>query len=70
MVNPVIAEVIRGARVESVHRGAVAVVDAPGKMVLARGDINALAFPRSSLKIMQALPLVESGTADALGLNE
>lgn len=68
--NPVIAEVIRGARVESVHRGAVAVVDASGSIVSARGNVDALTFPRSSLKLMQALPLVESGAADALALGD
>lgn len=67
MVNPVIAEVTRGGRVESIHRGTVAVVDASGKIILARGDIEGMTFPRSSLKILQALPLVESGAADALG---
>ncbi|MEO0545001.1 MAG: asparaginase [Pseudomonadota bacterium] len=66
MANPVIAQVLRGIRIESVHRGALAVVDADGTLVHARGDVDALAFPRSSLKLMQALPLVESGAADAL----
>ncbi|MEO1747470.1 MAG: asparaginase [Pseudomonadota bacterium] len=70
MVNPVIAQVVRGTRIESVHRGAVAVVDADGKILVARGDVDALTFPRSSLKIMQALPLVESGAADALGFTD
>ena len=41
MTNPVLVEVTRGERVESRHRGAVAVVDARGKKVLALGDIEA-----------------------------
>ncbi|MEL6921012.1 MAG: asparaginase [Pseudomonadota bacterium] len=67
MANPVIAQVTRGTRVESIHRGAFAVVDGDGKIVVSRGDVEAFAFPRSSLKLMQALPLVESGAADAYG---
>ena len=70
MTNPIIAEVTRGPRVESIHRGAVAVVDADGKTVFALGDVEAPVFPRSSLKLLQALPLVESGAADAFGFGD
>lgn len=68
MVNPVLVEVTRGALVESVHRGAVAVANADGAMVLSLGDVESPVYPRSSLKPLQALPLVESGAADAFGL--
>ncbi len=68
MANPVIAEVTRGGRVESVHRGAYALVDADGRLLAAGGDVENPVFARSSLKLMQALPLVESGAADALSL--
>ena len=67
MTNPVLVEVTRGERVESRHRGAVAVIDARGKKLLAIGDIDAAVFPRSAVKAIQALPLVESGAADAFG---
>lgn len=67
MANPVLVEVTRGNRVESRHRGAVAVVDGDGGTVFALGDIEASTFPRSACKAMQALPLVESGAADAYG---
>ena len=67
MADPVLVEVTRGTSVESVHRGAVAVCDASGKMVLQLGDIERPVFPRSAVKAIQALPLVESGAADALG---
>ncbi len=70
MVNPVIAEVTRGARIESVHRGAYAVVDAAGRVVASAGDIETPVFARSALKLMQALPLVESGAAAAAGFGE
>jgi L-asparaginase II len=68
LANPVLIELTRGDRVESFHRGAIAVVDASGKTVLALGDIETPMYPRSSLKPIQALPLVESGAADAFGL--
>ena len=64
MSNPVLVEVFRGGLVESRHRGAVAVVDADGAMVLAIGDITKAVFPRSAVKALQALLLVESGAAD------
>lgn len=68
--NPVLVEAMRGGIVESAHRGAVAVVDADGALVGAAGDIARPIFPRSAVKILQALPLVESGAADAWGLTE
>ncbi len=67
MSNPVLVEVTRGALVESRHRGMVVAVDGEGKVVLALGDVGAAVFPRSACKAMQALPLVESGAADAYG---
>jgi L-asparaginase II len=65
MSNPVLVEVTRGGTIESRHRGAVAIVDASGRVVRSLGDIEALMFPRSAFKMMQALPLIESGAADA-----
>ena len=70
MANPVLVEVLRGALVESVHRGAVAVVDAGGATALALGDPAQPVFPRSAVKALQALPLVESGAADRYRLDE
>lgn len=70
MTNPVLVEVLRGDIVESVHRGAVAVFDADGKALFEIGDIDRPVFPRSAVKAIQALPLVESGAADAFGFGE
>lgn len=70
MTNPVTVEVTRGARVESRHRGAVIAVDGDGKVVFSLGDVEAPTFPRSACKAMQALPLVESGAADAYGFGD
>ena len=69
MADPALVEVLRGDLVESVHRGAVAVFDAHGKAVLQLGDIDRPVFPRSAVKVMQALPLIETGAADRYGLN-
>ncbi|MGV4792648.1 asparaginase [Rhizobium sp. F40D2] len=70
MTNPVTVEVTRGLLVESRHRGSVAVVDGDGKLVFSLGDIDAAVFPRSACKAMQALPLIESGAADAYGFGD
>ena len=70
MANPIVIEVLRGARVESRHRGAGAVVDADGAVVLAFGEVDKPVFPRSAVKALQSLPLVESGAADTLQLSE
>src|SRR5271165_4316583 len=70
MSNPVIAEATRGDRVESAHRGAGAVVDASGTIAMAFGDIARPGYPRSAAKALQALPLIEGGAADSLGLSD
>ena len=63
------AEIWRGGMLESVHTGH-AVVCGPGGIVEAWGDPEAVIFPRSSCKMLQALPLITSGAADAAGLTE
>lgn len=70
MANPILVEVTRGHLVESVHRGSIAIADAGGALRFALGDVETPTYPRSSLKPVQALPLVESGAADAFGLTD
>lgn len=67
MSNPVLVEVTRGNLVESRHRGFVIAVDGDGKTVFSLGETDSAVFPRSACKAMQALPLMESGAADAYG---
>ena len=67
MSNPVLVEVFRGETAESRHRGSVVVADGDGRIVFSLGDIERPTFPRSAIKAIQALPLVESGAADAYG---
>ncbi|MGI9311245.1 MAG: asparaginase, partial [bacterium] len=62
--NPVLVEVYRGEQVESLHRGSVAAVNADGELVLSIGNPSKSIYPRSALKIFQAIPLIESGAAD------
>jgi L-asparaginase II len=70
LANPILVEVTRGDLVESVHRGSVAIVDASGTVRFALGDVTTPVYSRSSLKPIQAIPLVESGAADAFGLSD
>ena len=65
----VLAEVWRGPFMESVHRGHAVICDGAGAVVEAWGDPDALVLPRSSAKMIQALPLIESGAADAFRLS-
>jgi L-asparaginase II len=63
----VIAETTRGGITESVHHGVVVAVDANGEVVAAAGDPEQVVFFRSSAKPFQAIPVIESGAADAFG---
>jgi L-asparaginase II len=63
-------EVWRGDCLESRHRGHVAISGPDGELIDAWGNPDALILPRSSCKMIQALPLIESGAADAIGLTE
>ncbi len=67
---PVLVELTRGGMTESVHRGVIAVCAPDGAVVESWGDVDRPMYPRSSCKMLQALPLVESGTADRFGLDE
>lgn len=67
-MNPFVIEVLRGTRVESRHVVRAAVVDADGATLLAAGNSDDPVFPRSAVKGIQALPLIETGAADRFGL--
>ena len=61
-------ELSRGNTVESIHDGAVAIVDITGKLIAWYGDPQAITFLRSSAKPFQALPFIESGGHEVFGL--
>lgn len=65
-----LAEVLRGSTVESVHCGAVAVVDCAGNVLQAAGDPYRLTYTRSSLKPLQALPFAAEGGVERFGFSQ
>lgn len=70
MTQPVpMTEIWRGPMAESVHLGHAVICDAGGDIVEAWGDPATTILPRSSAKMIQALPLITSGAAEAHGLN-
>ncbi len=65
--NPVVSVVTRSGRVESSHRGAVAVVH-DDELVVAVGDVEQDVYARSAVKPLQALPLLDRGVHQDLGM--
>lgn len=63
-----LVDLTRGGLLECRHLGAVAVVDTHGRLLAHAGDAHWRSFSRSTLKPLQALPLMASGAADRLGL--
>lgn len=68
--NPVMVEVTRGEQVESRHRAAAAVVRADGGLTETWGDVETPVFTRSSIKPLQALPLLETGAAERFAVDD
>ena len=68
--NPLTVEVTRGGMVESCHRGAAVVMDAKGNAVHAWGEIERIVYPRSAIKPLQALAVVETGAAEAFAVTD
>lgn len=70
MTQPVpMTELWRGTILESLHLGHAVICDDSGLIVHAWGDPDVTIYPRSSCKMVQALPLLTSGAADKYGLN-
>lgn len=71
MTQPVLmTEVWRGDLLESQHLGHAVICDDTGQIVRSWGDPEAVIYPRSSSKMIQALPLITSGAADKYGLTQ
>ena len=70
MNSPLIVEVTRGDRIESRHEVDAVVVDSLGRLVGSWGEPHRAVLPRSALKPIQALPLVDTGASDAFGLTD
>ncbi len=59
----------RGSLVESSHNAKLLVTDLKGKTLISTGNDNDLIFPRSSIKIFQAIPFISSGVINKFKLN-
>ncbi|MEZ5429197.1 MAG: asparaginase [Pyrinomonadaceae bacterium] len=70
MQPEILAKVIRGETVESVHRGHLIVVDGRGQTIESFGDPGTVTFFRSAAKAFQAIPFITSGAADRFGFSE
>lgn len=68
--NPVLVQLWRGREVESQHRGSWVLTDASGSIVEGAGRFEAPIFTRSSVKCLQALPLLETGAAARFGFDD
>ena len=67
---PIGVVVRRRDRVESEHRVAYAVAAADGRLLHVAGDVDRPIFPRSAIKPLQAIPLLESGAAVRFAVSE
>lgn len=65
-----LAAVTRGAVVESVHLGSIAVVDRHGRLLHSVGDPGFLTMTRSALKPFQAMPFVAAGGIERFGYSQ
>jgi L-asparaginase II len=70
MNSEILAKVIRGETVESIHRGHLMVVDGEGSVIMSLGKPETVTFFRSAAKPFQAIPFITSGAADRFGFPE
>ena len=61
-------EIWRGEMIESYHNGHAIVIDGDGNILAEWGDPKTMIYPRSSIKMAQSLPSVESGAFKTFGL--
>ena len=70
MKSQIMCEIWRGSYLESVHTGMAVICDKDGEISHRWGDPNALILPRSSAKMMQAIPLIISGAEKKFSIGE
>lgn len=70
MPAEILANVIRGETVESIHCGHLCVIDGEGKTIASVGEPATITYFRSAAKPFQAIPFVTSGAADAFEFTE
>lgn len=67
---PILAEVMRGPIIESRHRGVITIVEPDGAIIASLGDDGLITSTRSTIKPIQAIPLITSGAADSFNVSE
>ncbi len=70
MTAEILAKVIRGDTVESLHRGHFIIIDGEGNTIASAGDPQTVTYFRSAAKPFQAVPFITSGAADDFGFSE
>jgi L-asparaginase II len=68
--DAITVNVTRGGIVESRHTLHAAIVASDGTRLDTWGDVATPVYPRSAIKAMQALPMIESGAAAHFGFNQ
>jgi len=62
--NPILVQMTRGEMVENFFRGSYIISDPQGNIIDSVGDVDRLIYPRSALKPIQVIGLLESGAAE------
>ena len=57
-------EILRNNHLESLHFGSAVVIGPNNKLIFECGDIDGLIYPRSAMKMIQAIPLLDSGAVE------
>jgi L-asparaginase II len=70
MNSEILAQVVRGETLESVHRGHLVLIDGSENVVSSLGDPSTVTFFRSACKALQAMPFIASDGADRFGFGE
>jgi L-asparaginase II len=69
-MSEILVRAYRNKTIESIHNGAIVVVNPSGKLLYSAGDPGFVTFLRSSAKPFQGLAVVQSGTAEAFGFTQ
>lgn len=70
MIRNPLAVTHRSGRIDALHYGSIAVADPSGRLLYAVNDPHYPTYLRSSIKMIQALPVVLSGAADRFGFTD
>lgn len=67
MCNPILVEVERGGILESFHRGSICIVNENNEIIYSIGNVDQICYPRSAMKLIQVIPLLENGGMEKFG---